>query len=403
MQQNENAFSPIKNPNRFQGYTQSAEAIIKSYDGGEPFHLFLKKYFSAYKKHGSADRKIIASLSYSYFRTGFAVRKDIDFSEKILISYFLCNATYSNLLESLRPELNAAITLPIEHKLQLIKDRCALANLFLFSEELSDQILKEAFALSFLIQPKLFARIRQGCKKTVIEKLNKEKIPFQQITDDCLAFTNMEKIDQILEIDKEAVIQDCNSQKTLGLVASAISQFPNEMAVWDCCAGSGGKSILAYDNLPNIRLTVSDKRKSILVNLGKRFKEAGIKNYQLFLANLDKTPASISQCFNLIIADVPCSGSGTWARTPEQLTFFKKNKIEEYAQLQQKIVKNALPNLSPNGYLLYITCSVFKKENEENIQLFREKNSLKLIAMEYYKGYEIQADTMFSALLKKEK
>ena len=172
--------------------------------------------------------------------------------------------------------------------------------------------------------------------------------------------------------------------------------------LWDCCAASGGKSIMAYDINPNIQLTVSDKRESILKNLHERFEKAGIKNYNSFIADLTTTnykPPTTN--FDLIIADVPCTGSGTWSRTPEQLYYFKEQKINEYSFLQKKIVENVIPHLKNNGHLLYITCSVFKKENEEVVDFIKEKFQLKLIKMELLKGYEMQSDTMFAALFKK--
>ena len=104
---------------------------------------------------------------------------------------------------------------------------------------------------------------------------------------------------------------------------------------------------------------------------------------------------------DLIIADVPCTGSGTWARTPEQLHFSHKKDIDKYAALQKKIIENALPHLKINGHFLFITCSVFKKENEENVAFIQQKFQLNLLKMEYLKGYEIQADTLFVALFKK--
>jgi 16S rRNA (cytosine967-C5)-methyltransferase len=98
---------------------------------------------------------------------------------------------------------------------------------------------------------------------------------------------------------------------------------------------------------------------------------------------------------------VPCSGSGTWARTPEQLHFFSKKKIDEYSILQQKIVSNAIEYLDEKGYLLYITCSVFKKENEENVAFIQKNLNLQLIKSQYLKGYEMQGDTLFAALFRR--
>jgi 16S rRNA (cytosine967-C5)-methyltransferase len=64
-------------------------------------------------------------------------------------------------------------------------------------------------------------------------------------------------------------------------------------------------------------------------------------------------------------------------------------------------VSNAVKNLNEDGYLLYITCSIFKKENEENVNYFRENLNLTLIKSTYLKGYEMQADTLFTALFKR--
>ena len=200
------------------------------------------------------------------------------------------------------------------------------------------------------------------------------------------------------------MVQDYNSQKTLDLVKPFFHDGTGEISVWDCCAGSGGKSILAFDLLKNISLTVSDTRKNILENLKARFSNAGIINYKCVLTDLQNpvsSPEIKAQQFDLIIGDVPCSGSGTWARTPEQLHFFREKDIEKYALLQKKIIEIALPHLKKNGHFLYITCSVFKKENEENVDFIRSSLNLNLIQMEYLKGYKIQADTMFVALFQK--
>lgn len=188
------------------------------------------------------------------------------------------------------------------------------------------------------------------------------------------------------------------------------------LSIWDCCAASGGKSILANDVIGNMNLTVSDVWESILVNLKKRFAKAGIHQYHSFqidLAqatrpfNLNFSKNSVQQSapttphspFDLIIADLPCTGSGTWGRTPEQGYFFDLAVINKYVELQKKILTNIIPQLKKTGKLLYITCSVFKKENEDIVEYLQEHFSLKLEKMKLLKGYEEKADTMFAALL----
>ncbi|MEO6328109.1 MAG: Fmu (Sun) domain-containing protein [Ginsengibacter sp.] len=378
-----------------------AKNLLSAYTPSAPFHLYLKVYFKQNKKHGSRDRKLITTLCYNYYRLGFTL-KDIPLEERILIGFFLCEHNPSEFLQSLKPEWNKIITKPIKEKLAIGNWQSEIDNIFPFKDELSDDIDSEKFNFSFLDQPKLFIRVRPGFNKTVTQKLDAGNIHYETVSGDCLALPNSSKIGTVIKLDKEAVVQDYNSQRIGEFIKLAIGNKRSEINVWDCCTASGGKSILAYDVNPSINLTVSDKRKSILENLQQRFAKAGISNYHSFVANLSGMIAAGSQIserkFNLIIADVPCTGSGTWARTPEQLFYFDQKQIKKYSDLQEQIVENIKPFLKHGGYLLYVTCSVFKKENEEVVDFIKEKLKINLVRMELLKGYEMQADTMFAAL-----
>jgi 16S rRNA (cytosine967-C5)-methyltransferase len=226
-------------------------------------------------------------------------------------------------------------------------------------------------------------------------------IHFNEINSSCLSLSNNSKIENVVDLDKEAVVQDLNSQRTVELIKTGIDR-QSKIKVWDCCAASGGKSLLLYDINSDIDLTVSDIRDSILINLKKRFANAGIKRYKSFVADLTK-PIShvVPKTFDLIVCDAPCTGSGTWCRTPEQVYFFETERIEKYSALQGQIVSNVVPYLKENGFLLYITCSVFKKENEDVINYVQEKFDLEFIQMNVLKGYDKKADTMFVTLLKR--
>ena len=191
------------------------------------------------------------------------------------------------------------------------------------------------------------------------------------------------------------VVQDYNSQRVGGFFRVQKLSGDRLPRIWDCCCASGGKSILAYDILPDFDLTVSDIRKSILHNLKKRFNEAGIRNYTSFTADL-RLP-QIQRSFDLIIADLPCSGSGTWSRTPEGLYFFDIDQIGHYAALQKSIISNLVPHLKKGGRLVYMTCSVFKKENEDIVRFIEEEFNLKKEREEILGGWDIRADTMFIA------
>jgi len=346
--------------------------------------------------------------------------RDISVEERILSGLFLCSDRSNEMLGQLKPGWNDKAHLPVKEKLSIINNPALIEEVFPWKEQLSEEMDHEKFCESFFIQPDLFIRLRPGYENAVKTKLRDWGINFSEISSTCLALPNAARIENIIELDKEAVVQDLNSQRTGKFFKnSKLEASGKELKVWDCCAGSGGKSLLLHDLDPGIRLTVSDVRESILFNLKQRFAKAGIKNYTSFTADLtslnfsknvpaDKSQislkarrGSVGESFDLVICDAPCTGSGTWSRTPEQLYFFNDEKIDQYALLQKKIVSTIVAMLKKNGWLLYITCSVFKKENEDVVEFIRSNSEFELVEMELLKGYEKKADTMFAALFKR--
>ena len=321
--------------------------------------------------------------------------------EKILTGLFLCSDKPNEILAALKPEWNGNVGVPLSKKLLIINYSLLIQEVFPWKDQLSQGIDHEEFCESFFTQPNLFLRLRPGKEKLVSQKLQHAKIDFTMISETCLALPNASKVDDVIKLDSEAVIQDYSSQQTGGFISSAIASLQRENpSVWDCCAGSGGKSIMMHDINQEIDLTVSDVRESILANLKKRFEEAGIKNYKSFIGDLSRNKSAIINLKSkIIIADVPCTGSGTWSRTPEQLYFFDEREIEKFVTLQKKIVSNVLPHLQQDGIFIYITCSVFKKENEDVVTYIKENFHLQLKQMEVLKGYDKKADSMFVAVL----
>jgi 16S rRNA (cytosine967-C5)-methyltransferase len=353
--------------------------------------MWLKQYFKLHKKHGSKDRKSISQLCYCYFRLGKSpIKKTIE--EKIILALYLCSPAPNDLLAALDEKLNQQASLPLAEKLSAFQ----LSPLGELNAELSKEIEGVAFENSFFIQPDLFVRIRPGERNVVAGKLTEAGVDYKEVNEHCLALSNTTGLEKIVEIDKEVVIQDKNSQEVLN--AFVAEWKDKDVSVWDCCCASGGKSILAYDWFPGIRLTVSDIRESILHNLRSRFHRADIRGYKSLMLDVGKPGFHYKQNFDLVICDAPCSGSGTWSRTPEQLHFFEKEQIDRYAELQTSIALNASKSVKAGGYFLYITCSVFKKENEDVVDSMLKDSSLRLVSANYHKGYNEKSDTLFSAL-----
>jgi 16S rRNA (cytosine967-C5)-methyltransferase len=384
---------------RFYSYLNTAEKLVTQYKGELPLHHFLKSFFREHAKYGSRDRKQISKLCYAYYRTGNAW-KNIEVREKILSSLFLCNDEPDELLSALKPDWNDYADKHLSAKLSMLEQQglpLPVNEFFPLYEHLSELLgARDEFVVSHLVQPRLFLRIRPGKEEHVEGQLRSAGIPCN-IYNNTVELANSTDIAAVLAADDDVVVQDLSSQKMGKLIASALGHAGKGSKVWDCCAASGGKSMMTYDLDPAIQLTVSDIRPAILHNLSGRFERAGIKKYRSFVTDLISERSS-SELFDVVISDVPCSGSGTWGRTPEELCFFSSSKLERYKELQQKIVKNIERNIRPGGVLLYFTCSVFRDENENMVEYIQKNTNLELNTMEFVSGWESRADNMFMAM-----
>ncbi len=386
----------------------TAASIIRHYDGAMPLSNFLKQHFAANKKYGGRDRKNISNLCFVYYRIANATNH-LPIEETIKIALFITSDAIEDFDTFFTANWLAYAKANYKEKLAFISTiypSICFINIFPLVNELCESINAQQFAESHLLQPDLFLRVRPNQKDKVLKKLQAANTVFRLLKENCLALPNTTKIDEVLQIDKEVVVQDYSSQRIEAFL-SLIPNYQSKISVWDCCAASGGKSILAADVLGNIKLTVSDIRTSIIQNLKSRLTKAGIAIYHTLIIDLAKHISATSNKqqttnnYQLIICDVPCSGSGTWGRTPEQLSYFKQSDIAKYVQLQQQIITNTCKLLAPNGYFLYITCSVFKQENEAMIGFINQNfPALELIKQELLIGYDKKADTMFAALFK---
>jgi 16S rRNA (cytosine967-C5)-methyltransferase len=379
---------------RWENYLNTAAGIVDEYDGSLPLHHYLKHFFKARPHMGSRDRRRIQQLVYQFFRLG-KWQQHLDVKERMLLGAFLCEQAPDALLGFFKPEWNERITGTVADKLRFLGLTWDAAAAFPFLAHLSGGIKPEAFTLSYLQQPRLYIRARPGKKAAILRLLETAGIDFETVGEHTIALPNGTKTEQVLPDKSTYEVQDLSSQETgLRFKPKARERW------WDCCAASGGKSILLHDIEPTIQLTASDVRASILENLRKRFAEAGLKNYDAKVIDLTK-PVTGMPRFSGIILDAPCSGSGTWGRSPENLYYFTEKRIAEYAALQKQIAKHVAPLLQPGGRLVYITCSVFKEENEDAVMFLKEECGLEIEESGVIRGYDREADTMFVAVGRK--
>lgn len=374
------------------------ERILKAYDGALPLHRFLVTYFKSNKQMGSSDRRWASRYLYSFFRIGNALKLHTQI-ERLTVGEFLCNQSSSLILEANKPEWVEQIALPVTAKLVLVKDQFPdfeLSEVFPFHQPLSDGLDLNQFLESFFIQPDLFIRVKAKHAKEIHSALSEAGVPVKELSETVFSLPNGTKLTHLLQNHKDYQVQDLSSQKT----GNYFQPQPYEYW-WDCCAASGGKSLLLHEKEPKVQLLVSDVRENSLNNLDERFNAAGIQKYQKKVLDLlvDNEQHLHHYEFDGIILDAPCSGSGTWGRTPEMLYYFDDQKVKSYNNLQRSIAANVVKYLKQGKYLIYITCSVFKAENEDIVDYLQQELGLQLEQKEVIKGYHEKADTMFVARL----
>lgn len=347
---------------------------------------------------GSTDRKVASRLIYNYFRLGAAL-PDLPYEDRLIVAEFLCNTQVNSFIQHFKPEWALCIGFTLDEKLALVKTTYKdfkLDDVFPWADQISEGIAKEAFLKSFFVQPDLFIHVHNGYDHLVKAELNKAEIAFKDEGNGCFALPNGTRLETIFPTQHWFEVQDYSSQQTANYFK------PNKWDQWwDACAASGGKSLLLHEMEPDIKLVVSDIRESILSNLDERFQQAGLRKYQKKLLDLTQNPEQEMHdyAFDGIILDAPCSGSGTWGRTPEMIAQFHSSKIEFFQRLQKSIAANVARFIKPGKPLIYITCSAFKTENEDVVNYLVKELGLKLEEQTVLTGYENKADTMFVARL----
>jgi 16S rRNA (cytosine967-C5)-methyltransferase len=161
-------------------------------------------------------------------------------------------------------------------------------------------------------------------------------------------------------------VQDAGAQG----VAQICDARPGQ-TVMDFCAGAGGKALALAAQMENQGvLLVHDAIAGRMNGQRPRAKRAGVDILQIV------KPAQVldfTESCHLVVADVPCSGTGRWRRSPETKWRLTPEDLAELHQLQADILTEAALLVQPSGRLVYITCSLLASENDQQIEAFLQE------------------------------
>lgn len=170
-------------------------------------------------------------------------------------------------------------------------------------------------------------------------------------------------------IDGMFQIQDISS-----MLAGMIASPSKDSTVIDVCAAPGGKSIFAALMMEGtghvISRDVSEKKTG---QIEENVQRLGLGNISVETADALEHNLADEETADMLLADIPCSGLGIIGRKPDIKYNVSREKLDGIVRLQRDILDSVCSYVKHGGYLVYSTCTLNPKENEENVRYIMEK------------------------------
>lgn len=158
-------------------------------------------------------------------------------------------------------------------------------------------------------------------------------------------------------------LQDAASQRAVQMVPVAAGA-----RVLDYCAGGGGKA-LAFADRHGTDIFAHDIAPARMADLPDRAARAGV-----VITRLAPDQVADHAPYDVVFCDAPCSGSGTWRRSPDAKWRLTRDRLDALCAIQNDVIARAATLVAPQGLLAYATCSVLEDENDAVVTQFLHSN-----------------------------
>lgn len=233
----------------------------------------------------------------------------------------------------------------------------------------------------------------QASKEAIVDSLKAQGIVVSETeyAPDMLYLGNLDYLDRLEAFQKGWIqVQDVSS----GFVGKAASPKPGDY-VMDVCGAPGGKSLHIADLLNGTgRVDVRDLTEYKVQLIQDNIDRTGFTNIEAKVWDaLELDPNAIGQA-DIVIADLPCSGLGIIGKKPDIKQKITPEKLEDLAALQQQILSVVQQYVKPGGTLIYSTCTINPKENQENAAWFLQHFPFDPINIQGKLGDKLQEPSM---------
>lgn len=145
--------------------------------------------------------------------------------------------------------------------------------------------------------------------------------------------------------------------------------------ILDACAAPGGKTAHLLESCPDIQLTVLDRQAQRVEQIKQNLDRLDLKAETIVADAMAVDNWWTGEKFNKILLDAPCSATGVIRRHPEIKWLRSREQVDNAVRTQAELLGALWPLLEPGGVLVYATCSIFKRENSQQIQSFMEQHA----------------------------
>jgi 16S rRNA (cytosine967-C5)-methyltransferase len=208
--------------------------------------------------------------------------------------------------------------------------------------------------------------------ESLLQRLSEEGVAAQKHSwmENCLVLTGTGSLEE-LESFRDGLYYVQDPAAKLSVLCG---QIPENANVLDCCSAPGGKSFAAAMVLKGTGSIISCDIHSHKVPLiQKGAQRLGIENLTAQVQDASMFVPRWEEQMDVVIADVPCSGYGIIRKKPD-IRYKKPDTMLELPVLQLAILKNQARYVKKGGVLLYSTCTLLKRENEEVVEAFLKEN-----------------------------
>ena len=212
-----------------------------------------------------------------------------------------------------------------------------------------------------------------GSREELITSLKKDGVEVEdgRLLPEAIRISNYDFLKRISSFrEGRFIVQDESS-----MLAGKVADPKEGQKILDICSAPGGKALYAADKLHGtgqvLARDLTDYKEELLK---ENIERVGFENIRTQIWDARIPDERLAESMDAVLCDVPCSGLGIMAKKQDIKYNLEESVLEDIVKLQREILKTALSYVKPGGSLLFSTCTINPKENEENFRWIAGQN-----------------------------